>query len=157
MVRPASWALACLLLPACAATGSGEEGGFAFTDDELDTVDRIDAYREDQGLSALETDPLLGELARAHSEAMLAGDVPFSHDGFDTRAGEMQDAGYVSASENVAVNAGFDDPVGTAVQGWLESEGHHDNIIGDWTHTGVGIATDGEQFYFTQLFGSLPE
>ncbi len=157
MVRPASWALACLLLPACAASSGEEESGFVFTDDELDTVDRIDAYRDDQGLSALETDPLLGELARAHSEDMLGGDVPFSHDGFDTRAGEMQDAGYVSASENVAVNAGFDDPVGIAVQGWLESEGHHDNIVGDWSHTGVGIATDGEQFYFTQLFGSLPE
>jgi uncharacterized protein YkwD len=66
----------------------------------------------------------------------------------------MLDAGFLGAGENVAVNSGFDDPVGTAVAGWLDSPGHHENIVGDWTHAGVGIATDGEQYYFTQLFAA---
>ena len=88
---------------------------------------------------------------------MLAGDVPFSHDGFEERADIMVDAGFLGAGENVAVNSGFADPVGTAVEGWLDSPGHHENIVGDWTHAGVGIATDGEQFYFTQMFGFRDE
>ena len=143
------------LLCACAPSDLEEaSAGFTFSAEELDTQDRIDAYRFEQGLPALEADPLLGELARAHSEAMLSGEVPFSHDGFnEERLPAMVDAGYTRAGENVAVNSGFDDPVGVAVQGWLDSPDHHENIVSEWTHTGVGIATDGEQYYFTQLFG----
>jgi len=144
------------VMAAACTSGTGEEAepSFVFTDDELDTHDRIDAYRGEEGLGALATDELLGELAREHSEDMLSGAVPFSHDGFDGRADAMFDAGFVGAAENVAVNSGFTDPVGTAVQGWLDSPGHHENIVGDWTHAGVGIATDGEQYYFTQLFAT---
>ncbi len=157
MVR-ASLFLTTLLLGACAPAGSDEPVGFVFTADELDTQDRVDDFRAEEGLPGLQPDDLLGELARAHSEAMLAGEVPFSHDGFEEeRLPAMRDGGFTRAGENVAVNSGFDDPVGTALQGWLDSPGHYENIVSEWTHTGVGIATDGEQYYFTQLFGYRTE
>ena len=137
----------------CPSTNRPLDAVFVFSTDESETHAQVDAYRAQQDLPPLEADELLGELARLHSEDMLAGRVPFSHDGFDERAGTMAEAGFLASGENVAVNAGFSDPVTTAVEGWLDSPGHHDNIVGDWTHTGVGIATDGDQYYFTQLFG----
>lgn len=126
--------------------------GFDFTADELDTHERIDAYRAGLGLPALEADPVLGELARIHSEDMLAERVAFGHDGFDQRSQDIFDSGARGAAENVAFNMFFDDPVGTAVEGWIDSPGHLENIVGDWTHGGVGLATDGDSYYFTHLF-----
>jgi uncharacterized protein YkwD len=144
------------LTSAVGCTPGQEEGqdGFVFTDDELDTHERINDYRDSQGLPPLEADPVLGELAREHSDNMLAGIVPFSHDGFEGRAQAIIDSGASSAAENVAYNGGFSDPVGTAVDGWIASPGHQENMVGDFSDGGIGIATDGETFYFTQLFAA---
>jgi uncharacterized protein YkwD len=52
-------------------------------------------------------------------------------------------------SENIA--RGQDTPAG-AVHGWINSSGHHRNVLGrGWTHLGVGFAPGG--FFWTQNFG----
>jgi uncharacterized protein YkwD len=39
------------------------------------------------------------------------------------------------------------------VDGWLKSPGHKRNIEGDFTLTGIGIASDKQgNIYFTQIF-----
>ena len=134
--------------------GCGSEGSFRFSDAEIATHDAINTYRAEQGLPDLELHPAVGEPSRAHSEAMAAG-ADFSHDGFDQRAeavrGEI--TGVNAVGENIARNRGFDDPVGVAVRGWIESDGHRENMEGDWTFTGVGIAqTDEGEWFFTQIF-----
>ena len=61
-------------------------------------------------------------------------------------------------AENLYKCRGVDDPLRSAVDGWMSSKGHRNNILGaDFTHTGVGIAVaeDGT-IYFTQLFASSP-
>ena len=152
-----SWGLALTVaLVGCEELGGGSTTETsAFSDLELDTMEQIDAYRSEQGLAPLSVDGFLGDLARAHSEDMLATDT-LSHDGFDARADAIIADGAVSAAENVAFNKGFQDPVTTAVEGWIDSPGHHANIVGDFTHGGVGIAVRGDTVYLTHLFANRP-
>ena len=38
--------------------------------------------------------------------------------------------------------------------GWVDSPGHYENMINpSFTEIGVGVASDGEAIYITQLFG----
>jgi uncharacterized protein YkwD len=53
----------------------------------------------------------------------------------------------------VAFNQGHRDPAAVAVQGWLESPGHRENIEGPYELTGVGVASNAKgEVYFTQIF-----
>jgi uncharacterized protein YkwD len=65
---------------------------------------------------------------------------------------------YQAVAENIAVNSGVDSPVDVAVQGWLESRHHRENLLnGAYVLTGVGVAsTDDGEIYFTQLFLTPP-
>jgi uncharacterized protein YkwD len=92
--------------------------------------------------------------ARLHSQAMADGSASFSHQGFDDRVELIsQILSYRSAAENLAYNQGYSDPVDAAVQGWIKSEGHRRNMVGEFNLTGVGIARNGAgEYYFTQIF-----
>ncbi len=70
-------------------------------------------------------------------------------------ADRLQDAEikYAAAAENIAKNINFSDPVATAVDGWMNSDGHRANILTSiFSKTGVGIWKDGEVYHFTQVF-----
>ncbi len=114
----------------------------------------INQYRASKGLPALRYNNSIADIALTHSRNMAAGTVEFSHDGFDNRAQAIAKILQISsAAENVAWNRGYQNPVEAAVEGWLESPGHHANIVGEYNTTGIGVALnqDGE-YYFTQLF-----
>ncbi len=115
---------------------------------------QVNDYRASQGLPPLAANARMDAVAREHSEAMAAGRVQFSHDGFEQRAATLRRSlPYRSVAENLAFNRGSAEPVAVAVRGWLESPGHQRNIVGDFNVTGVGVARarDGS-YYFTQLF-----
>jgi uncharacterized protein YkwD len=88
---------------------------------------------------------------------MLAGTVALGHDGFDARADELAlDLPWLSVGENVATSTGFPEPVPVAVDGWVASPPHYENILGEWTHTGIGAANADTTWYFTQIFVLAP-
>jgi uncharacterized protein YkwD len=63
------------------------------------------------------------------------------------------DIEFRAVGENLAMAAGAADPVTVAVEGWMESDSHRENILrGDWEETAVGVCIDGDTFYFTQVF-----
>ena len=75
-----------------------------------------------------------------------------SHSGFDRRI-EALSISYRSAAENVAYNQGYRDPVKQAVEGWIESEGHRQNLTGNYNLTGIGAVKNQQgEYYFTQIF-----
>jgi uncharacterized protein YkwD len=115
---------------------------------------KINAYRASRGLPALSLNATISNVARTHSQNMASGTVPFGHQGFNTRVQTLSKTfTFRSAGENVAFNFGFSDPVTTAVNGWLKSQGHLDNIIGAYNLTGVGVARNSKgEYYFTQIF-----
>ena len=120
---------------------------------ELSIHAQIDRYRQTHNLPPLKLDPAISAQAKAHSEEM-ARSSNLSHDGFNERLDTVAETiTYQSAAENVAFNKGYAQPDVTAVQGWIESPGHHHNIIGRYNLTGIGVAQNAKgEYYFTQIF-----
>jgi uncharacterized protein YkwD len=86
---------------------------------------------------------------------MAHGVVPFGHDGFIDRFNLIRMAipSLSLMGENVALNRGFSNPGQKAVDSWLASPGHLDNIVGDYNLSGVGVAVNSKgEYYFTQIF-----
>jgi uncharacterized protein YkwD len=114
--------------------------------------------RAKNGLSALTWDEELCRMARAHSEKMARLGF-FSHqtpEGLRLRdraraAGILR---FKVLGENIAYNQGFDDPGAFAVERWLTSSVHRENILSrEFRASAVGsfIAADG-RVYLTQVF-----
>jgi uncharacterized protein YkwD len=130
----------------------------AATGDERRTFELINAERQRRGRRPLAWDGSLTRMARYHS-ANMAREGFFNHvdrDGLDLtgRAELLGLRGWKSLGENIAYNQGYSDPQAFAVERWMISDKHRENILnGEFTHAGLGIAraADGRVF-FTQVF-----
>lgn len=119
-------------------------------------VDAVNRIRRKHGLGALERDPALGRVARNYA-CRMASEHFFSHrpPGGGSVAQRVGKAGkaFRVVGENLAMNENAGDPVATAVDGWMHSEGHRKNILlPTVTQTGVGVCRIGADYYFTQVF-----
>jgi len=157
-----------------AAAGDGDEAIVValFVEDARIPVDlreleerteaAVNAERERRGLPALRPSEALRGVARSHSEDMATRGY-FDHVSPDGDRPEDRVVGgglrFRRVSENIAMSAGADDPVATAVEGWLRSPGHRANLLDpEVLESGVGVAVgDGGRIYFTQLFYAPPE
>jgi uncharacterized protein YkwD len=118
----------------------------------------VNRERAARGLDALAPDERLARVARAHSEAMLRLGF-FDHVSPDgahpaDRAGAAEIA-FRKIAENIFESRHAEDPVASALAGWMASAGHRENILDPtFTHTGVGVAMDLDEgaFVVTQLF-----
>jgi uncharacterized protein YkwD len=128
------------------------------TSDERRAFELVNAERRARGRSPLVMDGELTRMARFHSENMARGDF-FNHvdsDGLDMtgRAAVLGIRGWRALGENIAYNQGYDDPTAFAVERWMISDKHRDNILnGEFTHGGIGVAkTSDGRVFFTQVF-----
>jgi uncharacterized protein YkwD len=136
-----------------AASSAPAANGF-----ERRAFELINDERRARGQEPLRWDAELTLLARRHSENMARRNF-FSHtdpEGLDTadRAAVGGVCGWRAIAENIAYNQGFDDPVGFAVERWMQSPKHRENILRPvFTHAGIGVSrgSDG-RVYFTQVF-----
>ena len=121
---------------------------------EKNTFTLINQYRQSKNLPALQWNNDIVQQSRIHAQQMASGKTTFSHDGFKKRVEIIsQKIPYKAAAENIAVNMGFSNPGEKAVVGWINSPGHHKNIVGDFNLTGIGIAKNNEgKYYFNQIF-----
>ncbi len=149
--------LCAVLVLACAGGGapSPAPATVDYRDLEQAVVRLVNAYRVRRRLRSLATDSTLARIARAHSREMAERRVAFGHDGFNDRVKEAERRfDFSEIAENVALN---DFPrvrtVTVAVDGWLGSPHHLENIEGNFDRTGVGIARSGDgTYYYTQIF-----
>jgi uncharacterized protein YkwD len=155
---------AILIAPLClfvSCGGDDDPAGPAapYADTELQVQTLINQHRAGMhpALAALALQDVISTEARKHSEAMASGAAAFSHDGFEARVAAISSVLKVlRAGENIAMNRGYSDPASQAVTGWLNSPPHRDNIEGDYTHTGIGVAKSADgSVYFTQIFVKL--
>ena len=116
--------------------------------------DRVNQYRASRSLPALAIDTRISEQARIHSQNMATGKVPVSHDGVYQRLQTINRVIPLSAAgENVAYNYGYKNPANAAVEFWLKSTAHRQNIEGNFNLAGIGVAKDPRgYYYFTQIF-----
>jgi uncharacterized protein YkwD len=125
---------------------------------EQTVFDLINQKRVESGDKPLLWSEALAVVARGHSQDM-ADHKYFSHRGLDNsmvsdradRAGLLK---WQAIGENIAFNRGYTDPLEKAVELWMGSTGHRQNLLDDhWRESAVGIAvaSDGS-YYFTQVF-----
>jgi uncharacterized protein YkwD len=124
--------------------------------------DAVNDARRERGHSALSFDHHLAGIAREHSRHMVEGDF-FDHSSPEgaTAADRYDRADYEwrRCGENIAYRDpnSLRDPSAIAdefVDGWLDSDGHRENLLGDgWSVEGIGVyyGSDGT-VYATQNF-----
>ena len=123
---------------------------------ERRAFDMVNSERAKYGLPPLAWDGDLCRMARLHSEKMARLNF-FDHEGPDgDLPNRARESGirWRSLAENIALNQGYDDPVALAVDQWMHSTGHRDNILRRiFTHTAIGIARSKDgRVYLTQVF-----
>ncbi|MDQ4123060.1 MAG: CAP domain-containing protein [Acidobacteriota bacterium] len=125
---------------------------------EREAFDLINAARRRANLPPLVFDAEMLYLAREHSVEM-ANSGKFSHRGaygemVDERARNVGITGWRGIGENIAANQYAKNPVATAIECWLNSEGHRRNLLSpDWSRSGIGVAVSPDgKYYFTQVF-----
>jgi uncharacterized protein YkwD len=121
---------------------------------EREAFELVNRYRKGHGLKPLSLDDRISQEARRHSAAMAKGRTPIGHQGFENRVRVLAKAmSFKRSAENVGFNEGFADPAAVALQGWVASRTHRENLEGPYELTGVGVARSSDGgVYFTQMF-----
>jgi uncharacterized protein YkwD len=152
-----------VIRPATAATSRA-----ATVDAAGPPVDRLESailtavneVRRAHGLPALEPDPALHAVARAHSEAMGERDVLAHRDpASGSLADRVRTAGiaFRMIGENLARTRGIPDAATAVVEGWMASPGHRRNVLSPrFRKTAVGVWHEGTTYYVTQVFLEPP-
>jgi len=118
----------------------------------------VNQQRKQQGLHPLIWDERVAQVARLHSKNMALNNF-FSHVGLDgkkvdNRADSLGLSNWRMIGENLAFNRGFDNPVERAINGWMQSPQHRENLLRKkWKEAGVGVSISSSgAYYFTLVF-----
>ena len=129
-------------------TASAEQAAF----------EMLNQRRAERGLKPLAWSDKVAAVARMHSQNMAEFDF-FSHRGIDgklvsDRADTVGLGTWDAIGENIAFERGYDDPIAKAIDLWLNSPAHYNNLMDpDWKESAVGIAVaPNGAYYFTQVF-----
>ncbi|MBH0230400.1 CAP domain-containing protein [Halobacillus yeomjeoni] len=127
----------------------------SLSDYEQEVVALVNEERSQEGLAPLEAHERLSGLARLKSRDMAEHGY-FSHTspnyGSPFEMMNQYDFEYRAAGENIAAGQRTPEEV---VEGWMNSEGHRENILNkNFTHIGIGYIEDSGSYgtYWTQLF-----
>ncbi len=128
------------------------------TDLERKVLALINNVRRTNGLQELTWNDQVAGIARTHSTNMSEKTF-FSHTGadglmVDDRADAAGLGRWRAIGENIAFNRGYAKPSDFAVECWMKSQSHRENLLNPrWKETGIGIAmADDGAYYFTQVF-----
>lgn len=127
--------------------------------ESLDAIEQsifrqINEYRVSRGLPKLTWNEDIARQARLHSQNMASKAIPFGHANFDDRAKDLKKSvGYQLVAENVAYMTNRPNLANVAVQTWINSAKHRDNIEGSYNLTGIGVSRSATgEVYFTEIF-----
>ncbi|MBP6180514.1 CAP domain-containing protein [Flavobacterium sp.] len=127
---------------------------YAYNTSELQTMDLINAYRVSVGLNPLEKINHMSYKSEEHDYYMINNNV-VNHNDFVARSENiMKVLGAKTVSENIAYN--YNTPQ-AALNAWLASPGHKENIEGNFTHFGISIRENpvtGKKYY-TNIFAKI--
>lgn len=126
---------------------------YTYNSTEIETMALINAYRVSIGLNELKEINHISYKSEEHDHYMIANNV-VNHNDFVSRSENiMRVLGAKSVSENIAYN--YNSPK-AALDAWLKSPTHKENIEGNFTHFGLSIRinADGKKYY-TNIFAKL--
>lgn len=168
-----------LFIPRPEASSVGDANGCAHSGavPEADDIERtraailclLNRERARHGLPPLRQNPTLEQASQTHSQDMADRDF-FAHDDPEggTPAERMTAAGYPPGGVSVGENIYWGEEVLAtpveAVDGWMHSHGHRENILRpQFAEVGVGVAYDapipalsGRSAIYTTDFGGSP-
>lgn len=153
VLRLSALAAFLVMLPSGATTPAGREAAAV----ARRTFDGVNAERVRAGLEPLKWNEGLATAARDHALRMAGHDF-FSHQDpvYGSLAERLNRRGFAwrMCAENIFMAEGYKDPVPKAVEGWMNSPGHRQNILErKLTDSGVGTAvTASGRRYFVQVF-----
>jgi uncharacterized protein YkwD len=127
---------------------------YTYNDSEIETMKLINDYRVSIGLNALEKINHISFKCEEHNNYMIANNV-VDHNDFTSRSNNIISVlGAKKVGENVAYNYKTSE---AAVRAWLDSPGHKENIVGDFTHFGLSVTTDAKtgKKYYTNIFAKI--
>lgn len=145
-----------LPLPNQQSTPSSPAQSTSTAEMEEQVRQQINAIRQQKNLTPLENNAKLAAVARDYSRRMAIENF-FEHTSpkGDTAADRARSAGifYVMLGENLFTSTNIPQPVPAAIEGWMDSPGHRENILrAEYRQTGIGVWQKGNTYYFTQLF-----
>ncbi len=143
----ALWILiAALLVPASAGATPANEADF---------IAQVNATRAGVGLSPLQADVQLTNLARGWAEEMRGGVC--GEGNFICHASPIS-AGVTHNWAKLGENVGTGPDVASVMDAFIASPGHYANIVDpEFTHIGVGVVWDGGRLYTTHRFMKLQD
>jgi uncharacterized protein YkwD len=112
---------------------------------------QVNKYRKKHGMHALKMNDELNAVARKHSVSMASGRRKLGHAGFKQRQLDISRfLKYSSIAENVA----YGPTTASELVGlWANSPSHRQNMLGNYTYTGIGIAKNRQgRIFYTQIF-----
>jgi uncharacterized protein YkwD len=125
---------------------------------ERQAFDLINQQRAKLNLEPLKWSDEVANIARVHSTDMATFNF-FSHTDLNgllvnDRADIFGVNKWQAIGENIAYNRGYKNPVEFAVERWMQSPSHRENLLNSrWKESGIGIAvTDNGTYYFTEVF-----
>jgi uncharacterized protein YkwD len=127
---------------------------YTYNTSEIETMDLINAYRVSVGLNPLEKINHMSYKSEEHDNYMITNNV-VNHNDFVARSENIiKVLGAKTVSENIAYN--YSTPQ-AALNAWLASPGHKENIEGNFTHFGISIRENpvtGKKYY-TNIFAKI--
>lgn len=138
--------VALLLTMTAAAAPASADSSRAKADVEAEFVDVINRERAQHGLPALRVTIQQQRKAREHSQLMR--DTDHLHHPPSLAAEIFPDDAWAGIAENAARSRSVE----RGHANLMASEPHERNILGDYTHVGVGVAYDGRDIWITQRF-----
>ncbi len=133
----------------------------ALTGPNAELVRRVNELRAERDLAPLQGSPALGQVAQAHAKDMarhgylshinLAGQNPLE------RVNAAGVRGFRLLAENIAVSSVRGDRTAIAIEEWLQSERHRENLLNPaFNTTGVAVVkAPGNRTIFVQLFATF--
>ncbi len=125
---------------------------------ERQAFDLINQQRAKLNLELLTWSDDVANIARIHSQNMANFNF-FSHSDLNglmvnDRADVCGVKKWQAIGENIAYNRGYNNPVEFAVERWMQSVSHRENLLNSrWKESGIGIAvTKDGTYYFTEVF-----
>ena len=130
-----------------------KNAAYTYSSSEIETMALINDYRVSVGLNPLKQNDYISLKAEEHNEQMITTNV-VSHDGFVARSENIMSVlGAKKVAENIAYNYSTSQ---AALNAWLNSPTHKENLVGDFTHFGISIRLNAEgKKYYTNIFAKI--
>lgn len=127
--------------PAASAAGTVNESM------EREFATLVNNERSARGLPSLGVSLSIRDVARSWSGTMAGGDRLYHNPNLATQIGAI-DPRWQSIGENVGV--GYS--VSSLHTALMNSQGHRENILGNWTYVTIGVVVNGGKIWLTQNF-----